>query len=356
MSNENELINELQNIKNDRNINLKPENLRKGITCLGVTGILEEGVDTSDANATANDIISSKTAYVDGKKITGNMISTLPSAPFMIENSTVINSPDDSLFAMSWILPEDMGNIAIVPNTNIIMIGVYSNIAEAIGLTADKIKKDEIILGITGTLEEALEINPTNTFADDTAKQLYDIQAAYDNMQPRILTNTDKEINKSIYCIPTKLDGTSLLDTSNVVDMNSMFYNCSNLLTIPLLDTSNVTNMYSMFSNCYNLREIPLLDTSNVINMGYMFYKCNNLQKIPLLNTENVTSMYCMFTNCLSLINDSLNNILASLTNATKTTSNKTLKYIGLSQEQATTCTTLSNWAACETAGWTTGY
>ena len=34
----------------------------------------------------------------------------------------------------------------------------------------------------------------------------------------------------------------------------------------------------------------------------------------------------------------------------------KTLKYIGLSEEQATTCTTLSNWAACETAGWTTGY
>lgn len=35
---------------------------------------------------------------------------------------------------------------------------------------------------------------------------------------------------------------------------------------------------------------------------------------------------------------------------------NKTLKYVGLTSDQATTCTGLSNWAACEAAGWTTGY
>lgn len=63
-----------------------------------------------------------------------------------------------------------------------------------------------------------------------------------------------------------------------------------------------------------------------------------------------------MFKNCTSLSNDSLNNILAMLTNATAYTGTKTLKYIGLSETQATTCTTLSNWTACETAGWTTGY
>ena len=37
-------------------------------------------------------------------------------------------------------------------------------------------------------------------------------------------------------------------------------------------------------------------------------------------------------------------------------TANKKLKYIGLTQEQATTCTTLSNYQALVNAGWTTGY
>lgn len=71
------LIQKLQNIKNDKTTNLKPENLKKGITCLGVEGILDTegesniGIDTSDANATAKDITNGKTAYVKGEKLVG---------------------------------------------------------------------------------------------------------------------------------------------------------------------------------------------------------------------------------------------------------------------------------------------
>ncbi len=36
-----ELIDKLQDIKDDKDTNLKPENLRKGITCLGVEGTYE---------------------------------------------------------------------------------------------------------------------------------------------------------------------------------------------------------------------------------------------------------------------------------------------------------------------------
>ena len=64
-----------------------------------------------------------------------------------------------------------------------------------------------------------------------------------------------------------------------------------------------------------------------------------------------------MFTNCTALTNESLNSILASLANGTKlSSSNKRLKYIGLTQSQCTLCTTLSNWTQAEADGWTTGY
>ena len=317
---------------------------------------------------------------------------------------------------------------------------------------------------------------PDNSFADTNAEVYNKIQNQYENMEPRVLTNSDKNIDENIYFIPVKKDGTplldtssvtnmhamfqdcsklttipllntskvtdmhymfnhcenlttiSLLDTSRVIDiswmfngctnlttipeldtssatnMNTMFASCTNLTTIPLLDTSNatdmhamfancsnlttipelktskVTNMESMFFNCTNLTAIPLLDTSNVTNMQWMFDGCTNLTVIPLLNTSKVTSMHYMIANCSNLTtipqldtssvtdmglmfngctnlnNESLNNILAMCANAVKITSNKTLKYIGLTEEQATICQGLSNYSAFTTAGWTTGY
>ena len=235
--------------------------------------------------------------------------------------------------------------------------------------------------GKDGIEEGTLTQNVSNSFTDINADVYSKIQQAYDNMQPRILTDSDKKIDKNIYVIPIKSDGTPLLDTSQVTDMYIMFVSCTNLQSIPLLDTSKVTNMRgmfngctnlttisllntsqvthtgNMFSNCTSLTNIPLLDTSNVTTMYSMFSDCTNLQSVPLLDTSNVTTMNGMFSNCENLSNESLNNILQMCINAIKvTTSNKTLKFIGLSETQAQTCTTLSNYSAFTAAGWTTGY
>ena len=287
---------------------------------------------------------------------------------------------------------------------------------------------EKTFYGKNGVENGTLTTSVSNSFADVNAEVYAKIQAQYNNMQPRILTDQDKTIDKNIRIIPSRSDGTPLLDTKKVTIMSSMFSSCSNLTSIPLLDTSNVTNMYNMFNSCSNLTTIPLLDTSNVTNMGYMFYSCSNLTTIPLLDTKkvntmvdmfghcsnlttiplldtsnvtdirgmfglcsnlttiplldtsnvtsmdnmfyncsslttiplldtsNVTSMDSMFYNCSSLNNESLNNILAMCTNAAKITSNKTLKYIGLTEEQANICKTLSNYSAFIAAGWTTGY
>ena len=87
-----------------------------------------------------------------------------------------------------------------------------------------------------------------------------------------------------------------------------------------------------------------------------MFCQCTNLKHVPLLDTSNVIGMFNTFEKCTNLSDESLNNILAMCTNATKITSNKTLKYLSLTSDQATKCTTLSNYSAFTSAGWTTGY
>ena len=67
----NQLQENLDAILLDKNTNLKPENLKEGVTCLGVEGTLEEGIDTSDATATPRDIAMNKTAYISRGKVTG---------------------------------------------------------------------------------------------------------------------------------------------------------------------------------------------------------------------------------------------------------------------------------------------
>ena len=90
-------------------------------------------------------------------------------------------------------------------------------------------------------------------------------------------------------------------DTSNVTNMNAMFYNCSNLTSIPQLDTSHVAYMSKMFKYCYKLTTIPQLDTRNVTTMEAMFNGCQALTTIPQLETRNVTTMNAMFSRCISL-------------------------------------------------------
>ena len=106
--------------------------------------------------------------------------------------------------------------------------------------------------------------------------------------------------------IMTSID-LSALDTSNVTDMNCMFWGCSSLTSLDVsnFNTSNVTNMSYMFDYCSSLTSLDLsnFDTSNVTNMNYMFMGCSSLTSLDLSNfdTSKVTDMGEMFAGCSSL-------------------------------------------------------
>lgn len=178
------------------------------------------------------------------------------------------------------------------------------------------------------------------------------------NYSKNIKDNWNSEITSmnSTYSGNTDIVYMPLVDTSNVNKMNYTFMNCTLLSYVALLDTSRVTEMQRLFYNCGGLISFPSFDLKNVMNINSICNGCNNLKNVPILNFEKVTNMSNAFSYCYNLTNDSLNNIMASCLTAISYTGTKTLKQLGLSSAQATTCQSLSNYQAFLDAGWTTGY
>ena len=103
----------------------------------------------------------------------------------------------------------------------------------------------------------------------------------------------------------------SLLNTSKCIDMNTMFFNCILLKSLPDIskwNTSNVIDMSYLFGRCESLETIPDIsnwDTSKVEKMHHMFYQCVKLLYLPDLSkwdTSKVIRIDNMFFECFSLL------------------------------------------------------
>lgn len=105
-----------------------------------VQGISTLDADTSDANATAGEILSTKTAYVNGNKITGSMPNNGAA------NVTVTGTSGTAIPAGYY----DGSGKAVIDSTS------------ASALTANNIRQGVTILGVEGTLspEDDLTVGP----------------------------------------------------------------------------------------------------------------------------------------------------------------------------------------------------
>ncbi|MBR0527272.1 MAG: leucine-rich repeat protein, partial [Prevotella sp.] len=116
----------------------------------------------------------------------------------------------------------------------------------------------------------------------------------------------------------TTITGMEYLNTSEVTDMNQMFYDCEKLTSLDLshFNTSKVTNMEGMFNDCSSLTSLDLssFNTSNVDIMNDMFNGCSSLVNLNLssFNTSKVTHMSGMFAECSSLVELNLNSFNTS--------------------------------------------
>ncbi len=240
----------------NKDTNLVEENILEGKTVFGIRGTGKSGIDTSDATATAGDILKDKTAYVNGEKVTGTMEASN-------NNSTI--------------------ETVLVSGGN---SGGFNNIGTLITKLPDNIT-------YSGT-------NALNMFRG--CKLLEEI--------PLFNTSTITNMTAMFYeC--WNLKEIPLINTSNVANMANMFYDCRGMTSIPKLVTSKATNMASMFYNCLYLESVPVLDTSSVTSMQNMFKYCTRLSDESLnnilqmcINAKKITSSSTKTLSYIGLTSD----------------------------------------------------
>lgn len=145
------------------------------------------------------------------------------------------------------------------------------------------------------------------------------------------------------------------LDTSNVASMYGMFIDCFQLTTIPQLDTSKVEYVDEMFSGCDNLTTVEGIDFSGLIKgLTNLFGTTSNMPNLTrfIVNGKiNVSSSDEYSIKALTAIDyDSVKSILAAA-NRTDNTDEKGLAFNRTIADQNGELAALVT--SCTSKGWT---
>ena len=192
----NEYIDEMMTEINGKII---PGNIKKGVTIFNTEGNLD-AMDTSDATAVAKDIINGKTAYVNGEKITGNIQErTAEQTPMKTVATTITENNDRNRFGMSGV-PTALQTYAFRPNAKVEVEADKDEVANAIGLTPEKLVKGNTILGVEGTAEGgATTVDGAKIFTSiesmnaDTSAKKDDLAVVYGKEIEPVLAGTSTQ-------------------------------------------------------------------------------------------------------------------------------------------------------------------
>lgn len=358
-----EINQKLNSIKIDKDTNLLPENLKKGITFLGINGNLQskteiklENVDpletpygveypfTLKDGKYVNSNSSVKSSFSYGKLyFVSDGVSPLS---FTVENSGyseyncgVFSNIDCDLYLDYNYQHKEKTDIRFYSFSKtgletkiltypIVSKGLHYITFKFIKSYYDSPAKSEDYLKINSesflpintiinvfgvkTIEELDSLNPNSqdycVIKNNNALYLY-----FKNSWKEIFSNTLEPINITAEDIYGE-DIVWFNNGNKEVKTGGSLQNVNNLTQEEILKRLKVYNTLSELTPSKKLplhytfeklkyKIIPTINVINYTSSELMFYQCKNLEEITIKNSENITDMHQMFQGCLSLKN-----------------------------------------------------
>ena len=303
--------------------NIRANNIREGITILGVEGsmepikgeeiVVEPSVEaksytpSEEKNAILKVTVNPVTNTIDNKIIPENIkegieilgvegtfngsISTLQTKIVTPNNVEQIITADEGFDALSRVTVEStpVENIEVKPSIDDYTIsrneGVFIDTVTVKKVTSDidaniapeNIKMNMSILGVIGTYEG----EPTEPILSNYVGGV----GGVDHYSCGVTSWTRTQPPGIIKTIMTLPSDTVVTGTSAV----SLFEGLQSLISVPFIDFSSVTDMTRCFLGCKSLREVPKLNTSKVTDITGAFAE-SGLRVFPEMDFSNVTN------------------------------------------------------------------
>ena len=246
------------------NSELSSNDIRVGRKILGITGTY-----TSDADAEASHIMTGKTAYVNGVKLSGT-IATLGDEVQVSATKAQVNDDNDK-FVISSVTP----SAGVIQKGATYQITANGNqVMGALGLAPDMLRSGINILGIEGTY---------GADASEFAAK-YETSGRTTNLTPLTMITSIQFVN---------MEG--------VTDASRTFESLTYLKSLPEMNLDSATSMTNFCQFDTNIIYMPNLSIPKVTSIAYAFRNCHNISKINLTNSNSLTTLTNAFDNCISL-------------------------------------------------------
>lgn len=310
-------------VTNDIDDNIQPENIKKGVEILGVVGTIEDKPvlqNKSVEPSTGKQIITADSGYDGLGQVTVNEVTSKIDSNIKADNikqgvsilgvqgtleqgAEVVKKYKPRWVSFQGCLEADMSE-----ETKMLDTSLFTRMNKMFASTG-QLKYIDIREWDTSNVTTM-----SNMFYD--CKGLINVGAGdyifkVDNFDTSQVTMMDGFLQYTSF----ETIDLSNFNTSKVITMSSMFGSMTKAKTINVsnFDTSNVKYMDNMFINASSVVELDLSNfvTSNVTTFRSMFSGCRSLKKLDIRNltfdkSPNMSSMSSMFNNvpldCLIIV------------------------------------------------------